>query len=127
LTEQKDIFMPFHSMIIRVVNMMASRRSGRREGDMKFLVLWHFELNRLGPEVVRAVTQMPDYAKKLGNKLECRYHVIGSHGGAWIYDVTSNEELDRLLAMSPVYNYASYQVLALAEMEDPRTVMGKGD
>jgi muconolactone delta-isomerase len=119
--------MPFHSMIIRVVNMMASRRSGRREGDMKFLVLWHFELNRLGPEVVRAVTQMPDYAKKLGNKLECRYHVIGSHGGAWIYDVTSNEELDRLLAMSPVYNYASYQVLALAEMEDPRTVMGKGD
>lgn len=94
---------------------------------MKFLVLWHFELNRLGPEVVRAVTQMPDYAKKLGNKLECRYHVIGSHGGAWIYDVTSNEELDRLLAMSPVYNYASYQVLALAEMEDPRTVLGKAD
>jgi muconolactone delta-isomerase len=127
LTEQKDIFIPFHSMIIRVVNMLASRRSGRREGDMKFLVLWHFELNRLGPEVVRAVTQMPDYAKKLGDKLECRYHVIGSHGGAWIYDVTSNEELDRLLAMSPVYNYASYQVLALAEMEDPRTVMGKAD
>jgi muconolactone D-isomerase len=45
----------------------------------------------VGPEVVRAVTQMPDYAKKLGNKLECRYHVIGSHGGAWIYNVTSNE------------------------------------
>ena len=38
---------------------------------MKFLVLWHFELNRLGPEVVRAVTQMPNYAKKLGDKLEC--------------------------------------------------------
>ena len=53
--------------------------------------------------------------------------MIGSHGGAWIYDVTSNEELERLLAMSPVYNYASYQVLALAEMEDPRTVMGKPD
>jgi muconolactone D-isomerase len=99
----------------------------RREGDMKFLVLWHFELNRLGPEVLRAVTQMPDYAKKLGSKLECRYHVIGSHGGAWIYDVTSNEELDRLLAMSPVFNYATYQVLALAEMEDPRTVIGKAD
>jgi hypothetical protein len=77
---------------------------GGRDGDMKFLVLWHFEFNRLGPEVVRAVTQMPDYAKKLGDKLECRYHVIGSHGGAWIYDVTSNEELDRLLAMSPVHN-----------------------
>jgi muconolactone delta-isomerase len=94
---------------------------------MKFLVLWHFELNRLGPEIVRAVAQMPDYANKLGDRLECRYHVIGRHGGAWIYDVTSNEELDRLLAMSPVYNYASYQVLALAEMEDPKSVIGKAD
>ena len=70
---------------------------------------------------------MPEYAKKLGSNLECRYHVIGSQGGAWIYDVTSNEELDRLLAMSPVYNYATYQVLALAEMEDSRTVTGKAD
>jgi muconolactone delta-isomerase len=94
---------------------------------MKFLVLWHFDLNRLGPEVMRAVMQMPDHAKKLGNKLECRYHVIGSHGGAWIYDVTSNEELDRLLAMSPVYNFATYQVLALAEMGDSRTVVGKAE
>jgi muconolactone delta-isomerase len=92
---------------------------------MKFLVLWHFDLTRLGPEVARAVMQMPDYAKKLGDRLECRYHVIGSHGGAWIYKVTSNEELDRLLAMSPVYNYATYQVLALAEMEDPTTITGK--
>ena len=86
-----------------------------------------FRIEPVGPEVVRAVTQMPDYAKKLGNKLECRYHVIGNHGGAWIYNVTSNEELDRLLAMSPVYNYATYEVMALAEMEDPRTVTGKAD
>ncbi len=91
---------------------------------MKFLVLWHFELNRLGPEVIRAVTRMPEYAKKLRDKLECRYHVIGSHGGAWIYKVDSNEELDRLLAMSPVYNYATYQVLPLAEMVDPETILG---
>ena len=62
---------------------------------MKFLVLWHFELNRLGPEVPRAVMRMPEYAEKLTDKLECRYHVIGSHGGAWIYKVSSNEELDR--------------------------------
>jgi len=92
---------------------------------MKFLVLWHFDLTRLGREVTNAVLQMPDYAKKLGDKLECRYHVIGSHGGDWIYKVTSNEELDRLLAMSPVYNYAKYKVLALAEMEDPATITGK--
>jgi muconolactone delta-isomerase len=92
---------------------------------MKFLVLWHFELTRLGAEVTRAVMQMPEYAKNLGDKLECRYHVIGSHGGAWIYKVTSNEELDRFLAMSPVYNYATYQVLPLAEMDDPTTITGK--
>jgi muconolactone delta-isomerase len=45
-------------------------------------------------------------------------------GGAWIYRVSSNEELDRLLAMSPVYNYATYQVLPLAEMTDPETITG---
>jgi muconolactone delta-isomerase len=92
---------------------------------MKFLVLWHFDLSRLNPDVTRAITKMPDYAKKLGEKIDCRYHIVGSHGGAWIYNVDSNEELDRLLAMSPVYNYASYQVLALAEMTDPETVTGK--
>jgi len=90
---------------------------------MKFLVLWRFELNRLGSEVIGSITRMPEYAKKLGDKLECRYHVIGSHGGAWIYKVDSNEELDRLLAMSPVYNYATYQVLPLAEMTAPETTM----
>jgi len=52
--------------------------------------------------------------------------VVGRHGGAWIYNVISNEELDRLLAMSPVYNFATYQVLAaLADMSDPYTVAGK--
>ncbi|MBV9180714.1 MAG: hypothetical protein JO356_05325 [Acidobacteria bacterium] len=93
---------------------------------MKFLVLWHFEISRLTPEVIRAITRQPEYGKRLenGGKLECRYHVVGSHGGAWIYRVDSNEELDRLLAMSPVYNYASYQVLALAEMREPGTVAG---
>lgn len=68
--------------------------------------------------------RMPEYAEKLKDKLECRYHVIGSHGGAWIYKVSSNEELDGLLAMSPVYNYATYQVLPLAEMVDPQTITG---
>jgi muconolactone delta-isomerase len=95
---------------------------------MKFLVLWHFEISRLGADVVQAlVERMPKYTRQLekDGKLECRYHVIGSHGGAWIYKVESNEELDRLLAMSPVYNFASYQVLPLAEMTDPLTVSGK--
>ncbi len=95
---------------------------------MKFLVLWHFNIAQLGNEVVRAVMAQPKYAEKLekDGKLECRYHLIGRHGGAWIYNVTSNEELDRLLAMSPVYNFATYEVLPLAEMTDPGTVVGKG-
>ncbi len=94
---------------------------------MKFLVLWQLELGRLSPEVIAAVMDQPKYAKKLEaeGKIECRYHIVGRHGGAWIYNVASNEELDRLLAMSPVYNFASYQVLPLAEMSDPGTVVGK--
>ena len=94
---------------------------------MKFLVLWHFEVARLGADVVRAVMEQPKYAQKLEaeGKLECRYHVVGSHGGAWIYNVDSNEELDRLLAMSPVYNFAAYQILPLAEMVDSATVVSK--
>jgi muconolactone delta-isomerase len=94
---------------------------------MKFLVLWHLEVNRLSQEAIRAVMAQPEYGNKLkaDGKLECRYHVVGSHGGAWIYNVTSNEELDRLLAMSPVYNFAAYQVLSLAEMESYATLLGK--
>jgi len=94
---------------------------------MKFLVLWHIENTRLTPEIISAVLDQPKYGRKLEaqGKLECRYHVVGSHGGAWIYRVDSNEELDRLLAMSPVYNFAAYQVLPLAEMTDPPTVTGQ--
>ncbi len=94
---------------------------------MKFLVLWHFQTGTLSPEVVRAVMAQPKYAEKLekDGKLECRYHLVGRHGGAWIYNVTSNEELDRLLAAAPVYNFATYEVLPLAEMQDPATVVGK--
>jgi muconolactone delta-isomerase len=92
---------------------------------MKFLVLWQFELAALRPDVIPAIARMPDYAaslKKQG-KLVARYHIVGRHGGAWIYDVDSNEELERLLAMAPVYNSAHYEVVALAEMESPEAVL----
>jgi muconolactone delta-isomerase len=56
-----------------------------------------------------------------------RYHVVGRHGGAWIYDVDSNEELELLLAMAPVYNFARYEVLPLADMEDPLRLMRPAD
>ena len=94
---------------------------------MKFLVIWRLDVSRLTPEVVKAVLEQPGYGKKLESdgKLECRYHIVGSHGGAWIYKVKSNEELDMLLATAPVYNYAKYEVLPLAEMSDSDTVLRK--
>ena len=92
----------------------------------KFLVLWKLELGRATPDVVRAVLRQQDYGARLleEGKLEARYHLVGGHGGAWIYNVASNEELDRLLARSPVYNMASYEVHALAEMVAPTLIGG---
>ena len=92
---------------------------------MKFLVLWRFEIAGLRAEVISAINRMPDYAGALfkQQKLVARYHIVGRHGGAWIYDVASNEELERLLAMSPVYNFSHYEVLPLAEMETPAAVL----
>lgn len=92
---------------------------------MKFLVMWELELGRMSPDVVHAVMRMPDYATKLFDqgKLEKRWHIVGKHGGVWIYDVTSNEELERLLAMAPVYNFARYDVYPLAEMESPSNIL----
>lgn len=85
---------------------------------MKYLVLWRLDLARLSPEVMRAVQRMPDYAEPLlqQGKVEVRYHIVGSHGGAWIYNAESNEELEMLLARSPVYNFATFDVYPLADM-----------
>ena len=85
---------------------------------MKFLVLWRIELSRLSGEVLKAVMSMPDHAKPLEEqgKILSRYHVVGAHGGAWIYQVDSNEELEMLLVRSPVYNVSTYQVFPLADM-----------
>lgn len=92
---------------------------------MKFLVIWELEILRLGSEMTQAVLRMPEYAKtiKERGKLVTRYHIVGKHGGAWIYDVDSNEELERLLATAPVYNYARYEVFPLAEMDAPSDVL----
>jgi len=85
---------------------------------MKFLVLWSLEQNLLSDAMVRAIARMPDY----GNRMEAqgsvlmRYHVVGAHGGAWLYDVASHEEFERLLAMAPVFNFARYTIHPLADM-----------
>lgn len=88
---------------------------------MKFLVLWRMELSLLSSEMAAAVARMPQYATPLEQRgtVVGRYHLVGQHGGAWIYEVGSNEELERLLARSPVYNFARYEVHALADMPDP--------
>lgn len=85
---------------------------------MKFLVLWRMDISRLSGEMMKSVLRMPDYAKPLeeSGKVIGRYHVVGSHGGAWIYNVESNDELEMLLAKSPVYNYATFDVMALSDM-----------
>ena len=92
---------------------------------MKFLVLWEIDIAHLGPEAIQAVMRMPEYAKRVSDqgKLTARYHVVGKHGGAWNYDVQSNEELERLLATSPVYNRARFEVIPLAEMGAPTEVL----
>lgn len=88
---------------------------------MKFLVLWSLEIRLLSEALVKALLRQQDYLKELdeGGKLNARYHIPGQHGGALIFEVASNEELDRLLAASPVYNMAHFTVYPLAEMEEP--------
>jgi muconolactone delta-isomerase len=85
---------------------------------MKFLVIWRMEISRLSGEMMKSVLRMRDYAQPLEQqgKVIGRYHIVGSHGGAWIYEVTSNDELEMLLAQSPVYNYAHFTVYPLADM-----------
>jgi muconolactone delta-isomerase len=88
---------------------------------VKFLVVWRIEISRLSAEVLKAVLTMPDYAKPLEEqgKVVGRYHIVGGHGGAWIYQVESNDELEMLLVRSPVYNVSHYEVYPLADMASP--------
>jgi muconolactone delta-isomerase len=85
---------------------------------MKFLVLWRMELNLLSREMAQAVSRMAEYGTKLEaeGKVVARYHVVGAHGGAWIYDVSTHEEFERLLARAPIFNFARYEIHPLAEM-----------
>jgi muconolactone delta-isomerase len=41
---------------------------------------------------------------------------VGYHGGAWIFNVESNDELEMLLARAPVYNFSHFDVYPLADM-----------
>ena len=95
---------------------------------MKFLVIWRMEINRLSAEMMKTVLRMPEYATPLEEqgKVLARYHIVGSHGGAWIYNVASNDELEMLLARSPVYNFAQFKVYPLADMSSLPVVPAEG-
>lgn len=86
---------------------------------MKFLVLWELDLALLSRDMVGAVGDMPNYGAGLERegKLLARYHVVGRHGGAWIYQVDSHEEFERLLGRAPVFNFARYTIHPLADMD----------
>ncbi len=85
---------------------------------MKFLVVWKLEIATLSAEMMRTVMRMPEVARplELSGKVIGRYHIVGYHGGAWIFDVESNEELEMLLAQLPVYNFSHFDVYPLADM-----------
>ena len=85
---------------------------------MKFLVLWILEQSLLSDAMVRAIERMQEYGQRLEEQgsVLMRYHVVGAHGGAWLYYVASHEEFERLLAMAPVFNFARYTVHPLADM-----------
>jgi muconolactone delta-isomerase len=87
---------------------------------VKFLVLWRVELTLLSREMAAAVARMPAYAAPLerDGRVVGRYHLVGQHGGAWIYDVASHEELEQLLGRSPVYNFSRYEIFPLAAMPE---------
>ena len=87
---------------------------------MKFLVLWRIDLSLLSPEMAAAVARVPGYAKPLerAGKVVARYHIVGAHGGVWIMDTDSHEELERLLGGSPCYNFAHFDVKPLSAMSE---------
>ncbi len=95
---------------------------------MKFLVVWRMELARLSTEMMKTVLKMPEYAEPLERegKVVGRYHIVGGHGGAWIYNVESNDELEMLLAKSPVYNFSHFKVYPLADMSSLPVVPPEG-
>lgn len=89
----------------------------------KFLVIWSFPPGvKLSSELMEATLRHAEYAKKLESegKVEHHYHIVGKHGGVWIFDVESNDELERLIAGSPVYNFAQYEVFPLTEPRKER-------
>jgi muconolactone delta-isomerase len=87
---------------------------------VKFLVTWQLELSLLSRQMATALVAVPGYAAELERtgKIVSRYHLVGAHGGVWIMDADSHQELERLLGGSPVYNFAHFDVKPLSDMSE---------
>jgi muconolactone delta-isomerase len=87
---------------------------------VKYLVTWQLDLNLLSREMATALARVPAYAAGLeqDGKIVARYHIVGAHGGVWIMDTDSHEELERLLGGSPCYNFAHFDVKPLSTMSE---------
>jgi muconolactone delta-isomerase len=87
---------------------------------MKYLVTWNLDLSLLSREMAAAISRTPAYAAQLerDGKVIARYHIVGAHGGVWILDVESHEELERLISGSPAYNFSHYDVKPLTQMSE---------
>ena len=88
--------------------------------SLKFLIIWRLKIGpQVTPQMGQAVIKMADYTEELRKKgkLEKQYHLVGGHGAVWISDVESNDELELMLARSPVYNFAVYEIYPLTEMK----------
>ena len=71
---------------------------------MKFLVIWQLGLALLSPYAASAVARMPAYAKPLEQ-------TGAIHGAQAAPDarLAANEELERLIALMPVYNFRAFR------------------
>ena len=87
---------------------------------MKFLVTWQLELSLLSRQMATALAGVPAYGAELerAGKIVARYHLVGAHGGVWIVDTDSHQELERLLGGSPVYNFSHFDVKPLSDMSE---------
>ena len=85
---------------------------------MKFLVLWRLEIARLTGDMMKAVLTMRDYAGPLEEqgKVNEGYHIGGAHGGGWINNDAAKLDLQVLQLGEPVYNFAHFDVMPLADM-----------
>ena len=87
---------------------------------MKFLVLWRMNLGRRSPDMALRSdgcrgTGPGSTPRARSSRATTWSGHTGGHGST---QVGSHEELERLLGTAPVFNFATYEVIPLADMDD---------